>query len=236
MKLIVSNHKMNLTLNEVKEYLKEIKTLKSEKNLLVFCPSFVYLPYFKAIKYPLGSQNVASQKMGALTGEISIEQLKSLGVTYVIIGHSERRMILKEDLNTIQKKISLCLKNDITPILCIGEQQKERQSKEKVLEQEIQTAFENQTKLENIVIAYEPIWTIGTGLIPDKQEIETTIHWIKFYIKKNYNIECKVIYGGSVNQNTILQLNKIKNMDGYLIGGTSLKIKELKKIIEILEE
>lgn len=235
MKLIISNHKMNLTLEEIKEYVKQLETVQSKNNLLIFCPSFLYLPYFTGKNYLLGSQNVASQTMGPLTGEVSIEQLKSSRVRYVIVGHSERRIILGEDLDSIQKKIILCLKNGITPILCIGEQLEERNKKEVILKEALDSAFPTGLDLEKIIIAYEPLWSIGTGIIPNNEEIDSTFQWIKSYIKDKYNISCKVVYGGSVNEKNIRQLNMMEIIDGYLIGGTSLKIEKLREIVEILE-
>ncbi len=235
MKLIVSNHKMNLTLEEIKRYVEELEKLPSLKNALVICPSFPYLPYFQGKNYFLGSQNVAEQEMGALTGEVSIEQLKSLGVRYVIVGHSERREILKESLESIQKKVELCLEKDITPILCIGEKQNERDQKEEVLKQEIDSALKQEKKYERVILAYEPIWAIGTGNIPTEEKIEQTIFYIKSYIKENYNIDCKILYGGSITPENIEELNKIELIDGFLIGGTSLDLEKLKKVMKVLE-
>lgn len=226
---------MNFTLNEIKDYVKELELIKCKKNLLIFCPSFTYLKYFNGKNYYLGSQNVSDHKMGPLTGEVSVEQLKSLGVTYIIVGHSERRNILKENLKEIQRKVSLCLENGITPILCIGEKYKERDRKEEVLRKEIDSAFIDNQKLEKIIIAYEPIWSIGTGLTPTEEEIRKTLSWIKKYIKETYCVNCKTLYGGSVNEETIYHLKKITSIDGYLIGGTSLNIEALKKVIEVLE-
>ncbi len=226
---------MNFTLEEIKIYVEQLETVQSKNNLLVFCPSFLYLPYFKGKNYSLGSQNVASQKMGALTGEVSVEQLKSSGVSYVIIGHSERRNLLKEDKDSIQKKISLCLENEITPILCIGEQLEEKNQKEKVLQEEIDSAFQEGQALDEIIIAYEPIWSIGTGIIPSKEDITSTFEWIKSYVKETYHANCKVIYGGSVNEENIRLLNQIQIIDGYLLGGASLEIEKLREIIKVVE-
>lgn len=235
MKLIVSNHKMNLTLEEIKDYVEEIESLSLVKNALVFCPSFPYLPYFQGKNYSLGSQNVADQKMGALTGEVSVEQLKSLGVSYVIVGHSERRKILKESLETIQRKTDLCLESEIIPILCIGESLDEQSVKEEILKKEIDSVLKSEKKYEKVIIAYEPIWAIGTGITPTEEEIKQTIQKIKSHVKERYSINCKVLYGGSVTPENIEQLDKIEWIDGYLIGGTSLDIPKLKEVIKVLE-
>lgn len=236
MKWIVSNHKMNLTKEEIENYVSQISSLKST-NKLVFCPSNIYLPYFQNQEnYELGVQNVADRKMGALTGEVAVEQLKSLNVSYVIIGHSERRNILNESEEMIHQKIKLVLENDMIPILCIGEKEEEISQREEILMAEIDSAFLQQSNLERLIIAYEPIWAIGTGKIPTPEEITTITEWIKDYIQKKYQVSCPVLYGGSVSVSNIDELSTVSNIDGYLIGGTSLDIEKLKVIIEKTEE
>ena len=236
MKWIVSNHKMNLTKEEIENYVSQISSLKST-NKLVFCPSNIYLPYFQNQEnYELGVQNVADRKMGALTGEVAVEQLKSLNVSYVIIGHSERRNILNESEEMIHQKIKLVLENDMIPILCIGEKEEEIPQREEILMAEIDSAFLQQSNLERLIIAYEPIWAIGTGKMPTPEEITTITEWIKDYIQKKYQVSCPVLYGGSVSVSNIDELSTVSNIDGYLIGGTSLDIEKLKVIIEKTEE
>ena len=236
MKWIVSNHKMNLTKEEIENYVSQISSLKST-NKLVFCPSNIYLPYFQNQEnYELGVQNVADRKMGALTGEVAVEQLKSLNVSYVIIGHSERRNILNESEEMIHQKIKLVLENDMIPILCIGEKEEEIPQRDEILMAEIDSAFLQQSNLERLIIAYEPIWAIGTGKIPTPEEITTITEWIKDYIQKKYQVSCPVLYGGSVSVSNIDELSTVSNIDGYLIGGTSLDIEKLKVIIEKTEE
>lgn len=236
MKWIVSNHKMNLTKEEIENYVSQISSLKST-NKLVFCPSNIYLPYFQNQEnYELGVQNVADRKMGALTGEVAVEQLKSLNVSYVIIGHSERRNILNESEEMIHQKIKLVLENDMIPILCIGEKEEEIPQREEILMAEIDSAFLQQSNLKRLIIAYEPIWAIGTGKIPTPEEITTITEWIKDYIQKKYQVSCPVLYGGSVSVSNIDELSTVSNIDGYLIGGTSLDIEKLKVIIEKTEE
>ena len=236
MKWIVSNHKMNLTKEEIENYVSQISSLKST-NKLVFCPSNIYLPYFQNQEnYELGVQNVADRKMGALTGEVAVEQLKSLNVSYVIIGHSERRNILNEREEMIHQKIKLVLENDMIPILCIGEKEEEIPQREEILMAEIDSAFLQQSNLERLIIAYEPIWAIGTGKIPTPEEITTITEWVKDYIQKKYQVSCPVLYGGSVSVSNIDELSTVSNIDGYLIGGTSLDIEKLKVIIEKTEE
>ncbi len=226
---------MNLTKDEILSYIKEISEIKSS-NKLIFCPSYPYLSFFDGKNYFVGSQNVSDQKMGAYTGEVSASQLRSLGIQYAIIGHSERRNILNESFELIHKKVKICLENNIIPILCIGEKKEEINQKEEILTAELKSAFDDiGDDRKNIVIAYEPIWSIGTGLVPTKEEIEETLSWIKKYIKDNYQVDCKTLYGGSVNEENISNLKEIQSIDGYLIGGASLKLNKLKQMIDILE-
>ena len=225
---------MNLTFDEAKSYIEKLNAIECKKNTLIVCPSYPYLSYFDGKNYSLGSQNVASERMGAFTGEVSIEQLTSLGIHYVIIGHSERRIFLKEDSNLIRKKLSLCFDYGVTPILCIGERLEEKEKRSEVLKEQIDSVLQD-LKLKDIVIAYEPVWSIGTGSTPTNEEIKDILHWMKEYMSNHYLIECKAVYGGSVNRENIEFLNQIEEIDGYLIGKASLKIEELKKIVEVLE-
>ena len=236
MKWIVSNHKMNLTKEQIETYVNQISSLKS-MNKLVFCPSNIYFSYFQNQEnFQLGSQNVADRNMGALTGEVAVEQLKSLNVKYVIIGHSERRNILNETEEMIHQKLKLTLENGMLPILCIGEKEEEISEREIILKEEIDSAFSEQSNLDQVIIAYEPIWAIGTGRIPTPEEITSITKWIKDYVKEKYQVVCPVLYCGSVSENNIEELNTVLNIDGYLIGGTSLDVEKLKVIIEKTEE
>lgn len=234
MKLIVANHKMNLTLKEVIDYKHKIEALDTSKIKLVICPSYPYLTEFDSNKYYLGSQNVGMLESGALTGEVSAKQLSFLHVSYVIIGHSERRTLLKEDNNDIKKKIENVLKSGMHVILCIGENNSENEKgkTKQVLKDELNVLKDiPATQLGKIIIAYEPIWAIGTGIIPSNNAIYETIEYIKSLIYDHYDVDIKVLYGGSVGPDNIVELEKIKNIDGYLIGGASLNPKKMSEII-----
>lgn len=234
MKWIINNLKMNLTLPEIIEYEKEICKIAT-KNKIVVCPSLPFLAYFKSSNYYLGSQNVSDLKEGPLTGEVSAKQLKSLNVEYVIVGHSERKEKLLESNSQIVNKIKQVLENDMTPIICVGERKEETLNRNEVIKQELIEMLVNIKDVSNIIIAYEPIWAIGTGLLPDITEIKETVIFIKNFFIENYNQEVKVLYGGSVNSNNILDLNEIKELDGYLLGGTSLNIDKFREIVEKIE-
>lgn len=232
MKLIVANFKMNLLKKYILEYLNHFDDKYSN---VIFCPSYIYLNYFLEKKLNVGSQDVAFEENGAFTGDVSASQLKSIGVKYTIIGHSERRKYYEDD-KYINKKLNCALSNELIPILCIGETKEERE-KEKaydVLTNQLDGALRAVKKnlLSNIIIAYEPIWSIGTGLVPNNQDIYNTIFFIKEHLQKQYNVNLKVLYGGSVNNQNINDLQQINNVDGYLIGGSSIDYNKFLDIID----
>ncbi len=233
MKLIIGNHKMNLNLKEIEEYIDFFK----EKNYsnVFFAPSSIYLLKFVDSNLNTVAQDVSGDTNGAYTGDISANQLKNIGVTYSIVGHSERRMYHNDD-NLVNSKVIRLLEEGINPVLCIGENKEERENNTYLekLESEIDSAFEKISKeyLSKIIIAYEPIWSIGTGIIPKNDEIEEVVRKIKTYVSEKYFVNLKVLYGGSVNNKNIDNLETIKNIDGYLVGGCSLKIKEFNELIE----
>lgn len=236
MKYLMLNHKMNLTFAEAKKYVNEFKELKSNKCELVVFPSYLYLSMFNGDNYSLGSQNVAIKDMGALTGEVAASQLKDLNCKYSLVGHSERREIIKEDDNDFIAKINELINNGIIPVLCVGENKSERESGNtyQVLEQEIISVFSSldTDSINKIIIAYEPIWAIGTGLVPTNEDIDDTVVYIKKLVKDNYDINIKVLYGGSVNDKNISELDTIPSIDGYLVGGASLDIEKVKTMIK----
>lgn len=240
MKLFVANHKMNLTLLEIEEYIKRLEDINTNNVKLVICPSYPYLPLFNGNNYQLGSQNVAEEEEGALTGEVSAKQLSFLKVKYVLIGHSERRELLKEDNNQIKKKIKQVLKTGMTPILCIGETKEQRDlgKAQMILKDQIEEIFISLTSLERekVILAYEPIWAIGTGSSATVEEIEEVTSLIYRYLENVYELKAKILYGGSVNKENISSLEKISSLDGYLVGGATLNPNKLKEMIEIMEE
>lgn len=232
MKLIVANFKMNLLKEDILEYLNHFDNKYSN---VIFCPSNIYLNYFLDKKLLVGSQDVSANEMGAYTGDVSASQLKSMGVKYAIIGHSERRKYHNDD-KFIKEKLIHTIINDLTPILCIGESKEERDNNKTfgVLKHQLDEALSNidKTLLSNIIIAYEPIWSIGTGIVPNNKDIYETISFIKNYLQQEYNLILKVLYGGSVNNQNIEDLEQINNVDGYLIGGSSIDYNKFLDIID----
>lgn len=238
MKLVIGNQKAYLTRSDVVNFIEETKKGKCEN--VIICPSSLYLDlYLEKSKYMIGAQNVSEKQKGATTGEDAAEQLKSLGVTYSIVGHSERRADQKETSPMLVNKIKRLHEYDITPIFCIGEhlEEKEAGTTKDVVGKQIMEVFDNleEDEMEKIVIAYEPIWSIGTGKIPTNEDIIDVTNYIKDLVQDKYNKELLVLYGGSVNKGNVDILNQIDVVDGYLIGGASTKPEEFLYIMEKCE-
>ncbi len=237
-KIVVANLKMNMDLAEVSNYLRVINKTINSKDVII-CPTSIFIPYFLKHNYQVGIQNTYYNDFGAYTGEVSPLQAKSMGIDLTILGHSERRLHLNETNELINLKVIEALKHDLKVILCIGETAEEYAAKNTndILKLQISKSLNNldQEMLKKVIIAYEPIWAIGTNLTPTNSEIETTISSIKMMIKEQFNFDdMPVIYGGSVNDKNINELNTIKNIAGYLVGGASLSPDKFLKIIEVV--
>lgn len=227
--LIVLNNKSNFNKKGYQEYLCHLKRIDFSNHTVVLCPSSPYFILTESDEIYLGSQNVSKNSYGSHTGEVSAEQLKSLGVSYCLVGHSERRYEEQESIEDINKKIMCLLKNDINPILCIGETASEREDNKTVerINNELTKIIESipQEYLKKIIIAYEPIWAIGSGIIPTAEQINGSIQTIKKLLPGN-----KVLYGGSLNEKNIATLLNIE-IDGYLVGNLSLNPEKLNEFI-----
>ena len=220
------------SLYKVGKFLKKFKKNKSIK--IIYCPpSTLIRPMskkFKNTKIEVGAQNCHEQdSYGAFTGSINSTMLRNVGAKYVIVGHSENRKDGETD-KLINLKIKSALKSGLKVIFCIGEtsQQKRKKITKKVLSKQIQIGLSKIKNNSKILIAYEPVWSIGTGIIPKSKELFDTIDFIK---KKIRNF--KVLYGGSVNPKNIKELKSINNIDGFLIGGAS---QDSKKFIDIIKK
>lgn len=228
-KIVIGNQKTYMNLDDVQRFGKMFSDVDCSNTVL--CPSYVYISEYRSnTSFMLGAQNVSVSKNGATTGEISAEQLKSIGCKYCLVGHSERRESQSEDSNIILEKIKRLLENDIVPVFCIGESfvEKENDITKDVVGKQIIEVFSNLDKaqIQKIIIAYEPIWSIGSGLIPKTEEIEEMLSYIKDFVMEKYDSSVKVLYGGSVNKDNVQMLNEISVIDGYLIGGASTKADE----------
>ena len=229
--IVALNNKSNLNKQEFSKYLDELNSINTN-NILILCPNYLNISNVSSTKVLLGSQNVSMNKDGAYTGEVSAKQLRSYNVEYCLVGHSERRKYQNETDNEIYEKIIMLLQEHITPILCIGETKEERDNNkvEEVLDKQLNKLLNiNDEYKEQIIIAYEPVWSIGTGIIPTNKEIEDTILYIKKKLPNN-----KILYGGSANEENIDTLKQISIIDGYLLGGLSLNIDKLKVFLDKL--
>jgi len=223
------------SLNSLDKVVKFFKTFK-KKNLIkiVYCPPSTLIgPMSKKLNktnIATGAQNCHEQdSYGAFTGSINSKMLKNIGAKYIIIGHSENRQAGEDD-RLINLKIKSALKSGLKVIFCIGESFKEKRKKitKKILNKQLKLGLQTIKSKNKIIIAYEPVWSIGTGLVPKTNDLFNTINFIKKKLRKN-----KVLYGGSVNPKNINYLKSINNIDGYLIGGAS---QDPKKFIDIIKK
>ena len=213
-------------------------------SILGIAPASLYIDHLKTVladyDIEIGSQNIDLEETGARTGEISASMIKDLGCAFSIIGHSERRMLFHESNQMICQKLIQADNHSVIPILCIGESAKENQSNNtfNVLEQQIIEALENANELGSLIIAYEPVWAIGSGKTPKPEEINSVHEMIKDVVQSRFSkigLE-SVLYGGSVNFKNASSLFEQKNIDGALIGGASLDGREFALIANVFNE
>lgn len=229
-KIIAANWKMNLNFQQAKDLAKQISKINSDNNIIIF-PSFIYLnkvrEIFNEVNIQLGAQNCSDKQSGAFTGEISVNQLASLECEYVLLGHSERRQYFNETNELINNKAKLAINNGLKPILCIGENLRQRESNKfkQVLEAQISECLEG-PNIDDIIIAYEPVWAIGTGLTANLKQIEEAHNIILERAGKNI----KILYGGSVNESNYADIMNIGNVAGVLVGGASLNYEKFSRI------
>ena len=236
-KLIIGNFKMNTTPTEFKSYAMTLATkARGAKNTIVVCPPFTHLSVAREIlggsKVFYGAQNISAEENGAFTGEISAKMIKDLGATYVVLGHSDRRGQFKETDKLINKKIKTALANGLKVILCVGESLQIRETKQmqayvrKQLDDDLKGIYENE--LESVVIAYEPIWAIGTGKTATNTDITKMVETIRKEIETQFSAKAAkniaVVYGGSVGVKNYKKVLSNPAIDGVLMGGTSLDV------------
>lgn len=241
--IIAGNWKMNKTIEEAIQLVKEIKNDLRDNVETVVCVPFTALSEVKkeisGTKLKLGAQNMHWEESGAFTGEISPLMLKEIGVDYVIIGHSERRQYFGETDEIVNMKIKAALKHGIIPIVCVGEtlEQREANIEKEVVKAQVLEAFKdiNSEEMVKMVIAYEPIWAIGTGKTATKEEANDIIAFIRSIVMDKYGQEVsdrvRIQYGGSVKPSNITEIMNQSDIDGALVGGASLKPDEFIKLI-----
>ena len=238
----VANWKMNFTISDVKLFMSEWKNknLNNSHIETIICPSFTELnttaELLQNSNSKLGAQNVYYDSKGAFTGEVSCRMLKELGCEWVIIGHSERRSILGETDDMIQKKLDKIISEGMYPILCIGETKEERDAEktQEILSRQLSIACKNLigNNIAPFVIAYEPVWAIGTGATATIEMISEAHHDIRNILNDNglNGNESSILYGGSVSDQNASELSAINNVNGFLIGGASLDVNKFYSI------
>lgn len=241
-KIVAGNWKMNLTINDAKSLYNSLESIDNKDVEVIIFPStpFIYaLLNEENTKVKVGAQNGYPKESGAFTGETSFAQLKSIGVPYVLVGHSERREFFNESNEFLKEKVDACLSLEITPIFCCGEPLSIRETnteKTFVTQQIEESLFHLSAQdIQKCIIAYEPIWAIGTGLTATSQQAEEIHFTIRSFISEKYGEEVaqsiSILYGGSCNENNAKELFSCPNVDGGLVGGASLKSDSFKQII-----
>ncbi len=235
MKYLICNLKSNKTYAEMLEYREEIRQIKTDINLIL-APSNIYLSLFKGSGISLCTQNLDLKENLEITGNTTIKQLKSLGVSYAIVGHYERKKYYNETERDIINKINTALKNDLKVIYCIGETKEEldRKVEYQVLERMIARVLNGIPKEEfkNVIIAYEPTYLIGTNTPHNIEKIKSMITFIKTIVRDYYGITIDVVFGGNINPNNVDFLNNIKDLDGLMLGYASLNPANISQILE----
>ncbi|MFZ2356984.1 MAG: triose-phosphate isomerase [Candidatus Omnitrophota bacterium] len=248
--IIAGNWKMYKTLKEGQELVVALRRelYKIEDMDIVVCPPYTLLAYLadalETSNILMGAQDVFWEEEGAFTGEISPKMLQDAGTKYVIIGHSERRQYFGETNETVNKKINAALKYGLLPIVCVGETLAEREKDLtfKVLDNQLQNSLKeiNQEDILKIVVAYEPVWAIGTGKTATSAQAQEVHKYIRDLLKKMYNKDIadvvRIQYGGSVKPENIIELMQQPDVDGALVGGASLKIESFADIVKKASE
>ncbi|MGB0757327.1 MAG: triose-phosphate isomerase [Patescibacteria group bacterium] len=250
-KYFIANWKMNLLKDQQADLVNHIRSLTFSKDdvSVIVCPSYPNIPaaaeMLKSTAIELGAQDVSWEAEGAMTGEVSAEMLKSFGVEYVVIGHSERRHKMNEDNDMVHKKIATAIASGLTPILCVGEtfDQRKQGITDTVLIEQIQTAFAGITlrSHQTCIVAYEPVWVIGTGQAVDPKEafhsvavLRETLHDVLHETEANH-LDIPILYGGSVHADNVKDFLK-DDIKGVLVGGASLKEDEFAAMVKALHD
>ena len=239
--IIAGNWKMNMLPNEAISFIEEIEPLvKDTNNEVIICVPFTDFFYAnnmaQGTNIQVGVQNMHYEDKGAYTGEISAPMLKSVNCKYVIVGHSERRQYFNETDETVNKKIKKALEYELTPIVCVGETLEEKEAGKtiEIITSQIEKGLVDLTAsdLDKIVIAYEPIWAIGTGKTATSEDAQNAIQAIREKIKSLFNTDdVSILYGGSVKGSNAKELFEMKDIDGGLVGGASLEVKSFAEIV-----
>ena len=225
-KYIAANWKMNNDFSDIPSYVEYLNENLKNKDGVVVCVPHVMIKTFADASSGIletGAENCYFAEKGAFTGETSAKMVKSAGASHVIIGHSERRHIFGETNEMISKKISAALENGLKVIFCIGETLEQKVDFEEVLNEQIVEGLDGISDFSNIIIAYEPVWAIGTGKVATISDIETVHAYIKKVLAEKYDIDLPILYGGSVKPENSAEILALADVGGVLVGGACLK-------------
>lgn len=240
--IMAGNWKLNKTISEAVDLANKLKTALADvtDKEIVVCPTFVCLQAVSDVlsdsEIAVGAQNIYWEDSGAFTGEISCPMIKSAGCTYAIIGHSERRQFFGETDETVNKKLKAAIKHCLIPIVCVGETLEEREKNItfKVIERQIKNGLKDiaDNDLQRIVLAYEPVWAIGTGKTATPDQAQEVHAFIRGLLPKSVAQDVRILYGGSVKPDNTKELMSKPDIDGGLVGGASLKVEDFTKIVK----
>ena len=231
-KLIVFNHKMGLLYDDLYSYIDRTNNIDTDNNIII-CPSNIYLEAFaNNSEWPLGAQNMHYSTDKLHTGEVSSNQLKSLGIEYTIVGHYERVNEFRENASIVNQKLIAALDSNIFPILCFGENIDD--DYKDVLPKQLDGYLKDIQNIEFIIFAYEPIYAIGTGTLPNIGKIREVSEFVIKYLEDKYQKKPMLIYGGSVDSSNIANIMNIDSLNGVMIGNISSDIKEVERIIKCI--
>ena len=241
----IANWKMNFNISDSIKFIDNFlkNDLQNSKTKIILCPPFLSLKDVKDRLFgntiEVGAQNVHQNIEGPYTGEVSVEMLNEIECEWVILGHSERRQYFSEEDVILNDKLNTVLRNGLKPILCIGENLDQRNNHEtfKVLKHQLDIALNN-INIENkeIVIAYEPVWAIGTGVSATMELIAAAADWINEYLLQEFSLNIPILYGGSVSKSNCIDIIKLDNISGFLIGTSSLDVSEFYSIYSMMNE
>lgn len=231
-KIIVLNHKMGLLYDDLYMYIDRINNLETDNNIII-CPSNIYLEAFlNNCDYPIGAQNMHYDTLKLHTGEVSSDQLKSLGVEYTLVGHYERVCEFKENPTIVNQKLIAALDANIIPILFFGEDVDD--DYKEVIPRLLDSYLKDVENIEFIMFAYEPIYAIGTGVLPSMDKIKEVSDFISKYLEDKYGKRGALLYGGSVDSSNISDIMNISSLSGVVVGNISSDIHEVEKIVKSL--
>ena len=244
--LIAGNWKMNLNRAEAVQWGQQVSSAIAEDHPVdvIACPPSVYLhatgDALKGSPVSLAAQDMYHEPNGAYTGEISAAMLVDLGCRYVVLGHSERRHILGESNELVQQKVQAAIAADLIPIVCVGETLEQRQAGQTtdIVQDQVAGSLGDLSpqQVSQLVIAYEPVWAIGTGQAATADIITEVTQWLSEYLLQEFSINIPILYGGSVSSSNTKKINQIKYVDGFLIGSSSLDVNEFYQVYSIMNE